>query len=120
LREAPPFDGHRAAPADLSGDDRLAVETVPVGTDEAAGGEPVHLLREVRDHVSAVHLAVHGNVDADLVLEAHPHRGRFLFVLAELLAAHVALRETRACFHEGLRLRVAADRGDRQDRELDP
>src|SRR5437867_13124815 len=92
LRETEPVDGHRLRPRHLRCDDRLVVVAVPVGAYEPAEAEAVEPLREVRDHVAAVHLAVDEEVEVDALLTADPFFGRLLLEIMQLAVADLPPR----------------------------
>src|SRR2546427_6293827 len=78
LGELEPVHADRTLPPELVDDDRFLVVPVAVGANQAGDLRSVDVLGEVRGHVASVLLAVHGDVDPDLLLEVDPLRGRLL------------------------------------------
>src|SRR5207249_1466712 len=78
LGELEPGHADRTLPPELVDDDRFLVVPVAVGANQAGDLRSVDVLGEVRGHVASVLLAVHGDVDPDLLLEVDPLRGRLL------------------------------------------
>ena len=69
------------------------------------------MFREVGDHVAAVHLAVHEDVDAELLLEADPVLGGLAPQAVQLLGVDLLTSGFAAGLSEVVRLWVAADGG---------
>ena len=118
LRPPPPVDGHGPRPAHRAHHHRLVVVAVSVRADEAAPGEAGHRLGEVRDHVPAVLLAVHQDVEAELLLGAHPELGRLALQAVELGPRDGVARGLGPGLDEIVGLREAADGGGGQDRQV--
>src|SRR5581483_8407281 len=115
LREAVPLDGQGLRPPDLRCDDRLVVVAIAVRPDESADLEAIEPLGEVRDHVAAVHLAVHEDVESDGFLAPDPLLGRLAFELEELAVRERAARGRVARLLQVVRLPEGADRGREQN-----
>src|SRR5207237_45954 len=98
-----------------SRDHRLVVVTVSVRANEPADLEALEPFGEVRDHVTPVHLAVHQDVEADLLLAADPFHGRFALELFELGRAELAACLLGPRFRQVVRLAERPDRRGRQN-----
>src|SRR6266545_1905719 len=118
LGELPPLQRDRVGPAELPGDDGLAVEPVPVGPDQPALGEPLELLGEERHHVAPVLLAVHDDVDPDLVLEPDPVLGDLALEGLEVLPRDPPPGEVRPRRQDLRRLRQRPHLGGPQPLHL--
>src|SRR5207249_2995649 len=88
------------------------VVPVAVRADEAGDLRSVDVLGEVRGHVASVLLAVHGDVDPDLLLEVDPLRGRLLLEGPKAFFRQLALGRLRPRSQKvfGLRERTDARR----------
>ena len=120
LRPPPPVDRHGTRASARADHHRLVVVAVSVRADEAAPGEAGHRLGEVRDHVSAVLLAVHQDVEAELLLGPRPRTPVAWRSSAIELGPRdgVARGLGAGPLIEIVGLREAADGGGGQDRQV--
>src|SRR2546430_2145654 len=84
-RRIPPSVPRPSRASGSSGARGLGIVAVAVRPHHAGDRKAVHLVREEGDHVPAVHLAVHEDVNADLLLPADPLLGRPALQRLELL-----------------------------------
>ncbi len=122
LRIGDPLDGHRRRAVDVAVQDRRPHAPAAVGLHPAVlrGEEPVELFGEVLHHVVALGLAVHQDVEAELLLKCDdvgdlgPHPALVLGVV------DLACPQRGARDPDRRRLRVRPDGRGRQRGQLQP
>src|ERR1700726_3782456 len=94
------------------------VVTISVAANQAASGKTREPLREISDHVAAIHLAVHQYVDAQPFLFLDPERGGLALEIVKVFFRNLLFVKFGASLCQIIRFWEAANRSGREQGQL--